>query len=79
MSLNYLLFSLIGMDTFRKEQKELSEATIERISEIKETAKSLYDAIVASGGGTESNSRELSIAKTKLEEVVMWAVKHWTA
>lgn len=25
------------------------------------------------------NSRELSLAKTKIEEAVMWAVKHITA
>lgn len=28
---------------------------------------------------TLGNSRELSLAKTKIEEAVMWAVKHLTA
>ena len=29
--------------------------------------------------GIHNNSRELSLAKTKIEEAVMWAVKHVTS
>jgi hypothetical protein len=42
--------------------------------EIKDLGAALHDKIVAIG-----SSRELSLARTKVEEAVMWAVKHVTA
>lgn len=41
---------------------------------IKDKGQEFLDLISAAG-----NSRELSIARTKTEEAVMWAVKHVTA
>ncbi|PIV90883.1 hypothetical protein COW46_00735 [Candidatus Gracilibacteria bacterium CG17_big_fil_post_rev_8_21_14_2_50_48_13] len=67
------------MSTFRPVYKELSEATKERIDKIKEQAEVLLALMVDDNGSTQAGSRELSLAKTKLEESVMWAVKHWTA
>lgn len=40
----------------------------------KDKGQELLDLIAAQGG-----SRELSIARTKTEEAIMWAVKHVTA
>jgi hypothetical protein len=40
---------------------------------IKDRGKDFYDACTELG-----NSRELSLAKTKIEEAVFWAVKHVT-
>jgi hypothetical protein len=45
-----------------------------RMAAIKDKGAELLDLISAAG-----SSRELSIAKTKTEEAVMWAVKHITA
>ena len=41
---------------------------------IKDKGLELYNLIESLG-----NSRELSLAKTKAEEAVMWAIKHLTA
>jgi len=44
------------------------------MQKIKDDSLALHEFIGSLGG-----SRELSIAKTKIEEAVMWAVKHVTA
>lgn len=44
------------------------------MQEIKDDGLALWNKIDGIGA-----SRELSVAKTKLEEAVMWAVKHITA
>lgn len=67
------------MSTFRPEYKELTQEAKERIVTIKDKAQELLDFILDDNGTTQAGSRELSLAKTKLEEAVMWAVKHWTA
>jgi hypothetical protein len=57
-------------DTFRKTYRELSDAEKEHINTIKSMGADflkLFDSL--------EQSREVSIAKTKLEEAVMWAVK----
>ena len=43
------------------------------MQKIKDDSLALHEFIGSLGG-----SRELSIAKTKIEEAVMWAVKHIT-
>lgn len=44
------------------------------MQKIKDDGLALHDYFTSIG-----SSRELSIAKTKIEEAVMWAVKHVTA
>lgn len=61
-------------DVMRTQYKELTQDNKAEILVIKTEALYLYNTIVRLG-----SSRELSIAKTKLEEVVMWATKHITA
>lgn len=69
------------MDTFRRgPQDELSEQIQIRILNIKLQAENLLALMKESAvEGVPATSRELSIATTKLEEAVMWAVKHQTA
>lgn len=55
---------------FRKEYRTLETKEVERVERVKDLAYALYLEIENSGQG-----REQSIAKTKLEESVMWAVK----
>lgn len=59
-------------DIFRKEYKPLSDAAKQRMADVKNKAQELYDLI---GDGT----REMALARTKLEESVMWAVKSITS
>lgn len=60
------------MNPFRTTYRELDYAEGQRIREIKEYACTLHDLMEGSG-------RELALARTKLEEAVMWAVKGVTA
>lgn len=60
-------------DVFRKQYRELSSLEKDTLAMIKDRAESLYDSLEVLGQG-----REISLAKTKLEECVMWAVKHIT-
>lgn len=56
-------------DVFRTKYVELDESKQTEIDNIKDLAGTLYAMIEA------RPCRESSIAKTKLEEAVMWAVK----
>lgn len=58
----------------RHTYRVLSDAEKAAMVAIKDAGQALLDLIAAQGG-----SRELSIARTKTEEAVMWAVKHITA
>lgn len=60
-------------DVMRMEYRPLSGEESAQVIAIKGNAMSLYGFL-----GTLGTSRELSLAKTKLEEVVMWATKHVT-
>lgn len=60
-------------DPMRQHYKELSAQEVGRIAAVKEHGTHMYRYL-----DTLGNSRELSIAKTRLEESVMWAVKHLT-
>lgn len=51
----------------------LSEEEKAAMLKIKDDGLALHDFVASLG-----TSRELSIAKTKIEEAVMWAVKHIT-
>ena len=61
-------------DPTRMEYKKLTEEEKEAIYQIKSAGLTLISIIRATG-----TSRELSLAVTKAEEAVMWAVKHVTA
>lgn len=60
-------------NTMRHTYRVLSDAEKATMQALKDKGQELLDLIEACGG-----SRELSIAKTKTEEAVMWAVKHVT-
>jgi len=61
-------------NTMRHQYRVLSDAEKANMQVIKDMGLAFHEFISGLG-----NSRELSIAKTKLEESVMWAVKHITA
>lgn len=61
-------------NTMRHAYRVLSDAEKANMSTIKDEGLKFHDLISGMG-----NSREISIAKTKIEEAVMWAVKHITA
>lgn len=58
----------------RHAYRVLTDAEKAQMVAIKDAGAALLKLIEATGG-----SRELSIARTKTEEAVMWAVKHITA
>lgn len=60
-------------NTMRHQYKVLSDAEKAAMLKIKDDGLALH-AYIASLG----KSRELSLAQTKVEEAVMWAVKHVT-
>lgn len=61
-------------NTMRHQYRVLSDAEKANMQQIKDMGLAFHDFISGTG-----NSREMSIAKTKIEEAVMWAVKHITA
>jgi hypothetical protein len=60
-------------NVLRHEYRVLSDAEKACMQKIKDDALALHNFLESLGV-----SRELSVAKTKLEEAVMWAVKHVT-
>lgn len=58
------------VNTMRQAYRQLSDAEKANMATIKAMGLSLHDFI-----GSLGNSREISLAKTKVEEAVMWAVK----
>lgn len=61
-------------NTMRHAYRVLSDAEKAQMARIKDDGLAFHQFIDSLG-----SSRELSIAKTKIEEAVMWAVKHITA
>ena len=61
-------------NVMRHSYRVLTESEKAAMQKIKDDALALHDLLSSFG-----SSRELSIAKTKLEECVMWSVKHLTA
>ena len=57
-------------DIFRKVYAELSHEQMDLMRDVKEKSESLIMIIDSVG-----RSREMSLAITKLEECVMWAIK----
>ena len=63
----------ITNNVMRHEYRQLSTLEKEHMQAIKDAGLAFHDMIENIGA-----SRELSLAKTKIEEAVMWAVKHIT-
>jgi hypothetical protein len=61
-------------NTMRHQYRVLSDAEKANMQKIKDMGLDFHEFVSGLG-----NSRELSVAKTKIEEAVMWAVKHITA
>lgn len=60
-------------NVMRHEYRVLSDAEKEQMKVIKDKGLDFLEFVDSVG-----NSRELALAKTKIEEAVMWAVKHVT-
>jgi len=61
-------------NTMRHAYRVLSDAEKANMQAIKDEGLKFLELVSGLG-----NSREISLAKTKIEEAVMWAVKHITA
>lgn len=61
-------------NTMRHAYRVLSDDEKAAMLKIKDMGLDFHTFVAGLG-----NSRELSVAKTKIEEAVMWAVKHITA
>jgi hypothetical protein len=61
-------------NTMRHQYRVLTDAEKANMQAIKDKGLELFELIAGLG-----TSRELSLARTKAEEAVMWAVKHITA
>lgn len=60
-------------NTMRHQYKVLNDAEKANMLKVKDMGLALHDFVASLG-----SSREISLAKTKVEESVMWAVKHIT-
>ena len=60
-------------NVMRHQYRILTDAEKTAMKKIKDDGLALHEYLALLG-----NSRELSVAKTKIEEAVMWAVKHVT-
>lgn len=61
-------------NTMRHQYRVLGEAEKANMAAVKDKGLEFHALVEGLG-----NSREISLAKTKIEEAVMWAVKHVTA
>jgi hypothetical protein len=61
-------------NVMRHAYRVLSDEEKAVMQKVKDMGLELHEFVAGIG-----NSRELSVAKTKIEEAVMWAVKHITA
>lgn len=72
----------VANNVLRHEYRVLTDAEKAQTQGIKDLGAVFLQRLHAIGGtdpkGDRQASRELSIAQTKLEEAVMWAVKHIT-
>lgn len=63
----------VANNVMRHEYRVLSDSEKELMQTVKDLGLNMHELFDRMG-----QSRELSIAKTKIEEAVMWAVKHLT-
>lgn len=73
------------MNVFRKQYRPLSDAEKAYLEALKDKAQELYDLLEQGPDGLPGPpgtcgraSRELALAKTNLEQAIMWAVKDVT-
>lgn len=64
-------------NTMRHSYRVLSDGEKAQMQSIKDMGLSFHNLLTEIGQGL--SSRELALAKTRIEEAVMWAVKHITA
>lgn len=64
----------VANNTMRHQYRVLNEVEKQLMQQVKDKGLELHELIKSMG-----SSRELSIAATKTEEAVMWAVKHLTS
>lgn len=73
----------VGNSPMRHSYRVLGDAEKALMTAIKDKGGEMLTLLHQAGGtdvqGGRMASRELSIAQTKIEEAVMWAVKHVTA
>lgn len=67
-----------GEKTMRSEYRPLDKDESEAIAKVKYGGAQLFDYIEDELERAFGTSREFSLAKTKIEEAVMWAVKGLT-
>jgi hypothetical protein len=60
-------------NTMRHQYRVLSDVEKANMAKVKDMGLEFHEFVSGLG-----NSREVSLAKTKIEEAVMWAVKHIT-
>lgn len=70
--MNMSMASVASVENPNMMRGVLSDA--EKVAKIKDMGLAFHDFV-----GSVGFSRETSLAKTKIEEAVMWAVKHITA
>lgn len=61
-------------NTMRHNYRILDDAEKANMARVKDMGMDFHEFVSGLG-----NSREISLARTKIEEAVMWAVKHITA
>lgn len=73
------------MNVFRKQYRPLNDAEKVYLDALKDKAQELYDLLEQGPNGLPGpvgtcgrTSRELALAKTNLEQAIMWAVKDVT-
>ena len=74
MALDSTSDARIVNNTARHQYRVLTEAEKANVTAVKDAGIKFLELVSGLG-----NSRETSLAKTKIEEAVMWAVKHITA
>ena len=63
------------MDTFRKEYNPLTVEQKEWMNQVKDKAQELLTLIDRPRVADFKGNREIAVAKTNLEQAIMWAVK----
>lgn len=73
---------VVTSNIMRHKYRKLSDAEQQQMQSVKDQGLLFIQGLHSLGGtdptGERQGSRELSIAQTKMEEAVMWAVKHLT-
>lgn len=75
--------NLIANNVMRHDYRPLTDLEKQQMQHVKDAGLVFWNVVNNIGGnrddGVPLTSRELQLAKTKIEEAVMWATKHLTA